>query len=73
MAIKIVQRSEAPNDAWRNLESHHGAKETREILHLSDKVNAKTIGSGGDLFKFMMEIDSLAADLPRLGDKYDPN
>ena len=29
MALKIVQRSEAPNDAWRNLESHYIAEGTR--------------------------------------------
>ena len=35
MALKIVQRSNAPNDAWRNLQSHYRAKGTREILRLS--------------------------------------
>ena len=30
MALEIVQRSNAPNDAWRNLESHYRAKGTGE-------------------------------------------
>ena len=34
MTLEIVQRSEAPNDAWLNLESYHRAKGTREILRL---------------------------------------
>ena len=69
MALEIVQRSNAPNDAWRNIESHYKAKGTREILRLSHEVNGKTMEPGGDPFKFMMEIDMLAADLRRLGDK----
>ena len=69
MALEIAQRSNAPNDAWRNLESHYRAKGTREILRLSHEINGKTMEPGGDPFKFMMEIDKLAADLPRLGDK----
>ena len=69
MALEIVQRSNAPNDAWRNLESHYRAKETREILRLSHKINGKTMEPGGYPFKFMTEIDRLAADLHRLGDK----
>ena len=69
MALKIVQRSNAPNDAWRNLESHYRAKETREILRLSHETNGKTMEPGGDPFKFIMEIDRLAADLHRLGEK----
>ena len=32
MTREIVQRKEAPIDAWRNLESHYRAKGTREIL-----------------------------------------
>ena len=69
MALEIVQRRNAPNDAWRNLEPHDRAEGTREILCLSHEINGKTMESGGDPFKFMMEIDSLAADLHRLGDK----
>ena len=69
MALEIVQCSNAPNDAWRNLESHCRAKETREILRLSHEINGKTMEPGGDPFKFMMEFDRLAADLHRLGDK----
>ena len=69
MALEIVQRSNAPNDAWRNLESHYRAKGTREILRLSYEINGKTMEPGGGPSKFMMEIDRLAADLHRLGDK----
>ena len=69
MALKIVQRSNAPNDAWRNLESHYRAKGTREILCLSHEISGKTMKPGDDPIKFMMEIDRLAADLHRLGDK----
>ena len=69
MALEIVQRSDAPNDAWRNLEFHYRAKRTGEILCLSHEINGKTMEPGGDLFKFMMEVDRLAADLHRLGDK----
>ena len=68
MALKIVQRSNAPNDAWKNLESHYRAKGTREILRLSHEINVKTMEPGGDPFKFMMKIDRLAVDLHRLGD-----
>ena len=67
MALETVQRSEAPNDAWRNLESHYRAKETREILRLSHEVNGKTVEPGKDPFIFMMEIDRFAAHLHRLG------
>ena len=69
MALEIVQRSNAPNDAWRNLELHYRAKETRETLRLSHEINEKTMEPRGDPFKFMMEVDRLAADLHRLGDK----
>ena len=69
MTLKIVQRSNAPNDAWRNLESHYRAKGTREILRLSHEINGKTMKPGGDPFEFMMEIDMLAADLYRVGEK----
>ena len=69
MALEIVQRSNAPNDAWRNLESYYRAKGTREILRLSHEINEKMMEPGGDPFKFMMEVDRLAADLHRLGDK----
>ena len=66
MALEIMQRSNAPNDARRNLESHYRAKGTREILCLSHEINGKTMEPGGDPFKFIMEIDRLAADLHRL-------
>ena len=69
MALEIVQRSDAPNDAWRNLELHYRAKGTKEILRLSNEINGKTMEPGSDPFKFMMEVDRLAADLHRLGDK----
>ena len=69
MALEIVQRSNASNDGWRNLKSHYRAKGTREILRLFHEINGKTMEPGGDPFKFMMEIDRLAADLHRLGDK----
>ena len=68
-ALEIVQPSNAPNDAWRNLESHYRAKEIREILRLSHKIIGKTMERGGDPFKFMMEINRLAADVHRLGEK----
>ena len=67
MALEIVQCSNAPNDAWRNLESHYGAKGTREILRLSREINGKTMEPGSDPFKSMMVIDRLAADLHRFG------
>ena len=69
MALEIVQRSDAPNDTWRNFEFHYRAKGTREILRLSHEINGKRMELGGDPFKFMMEVDRLAADLHRLGDK----
>ena len=69
MGLEIVQRSDAPNDAWRNLEFHYRAKATREILRLSHEINGKTMEPGSDPFKFMMELDRLAADLHRLGEK----
>ena len=69
MALEIVQHSNAPNDAWRTLESHYRAKGTREIFRLSHEINGKTMEPDGDPFKFMMENDRLAADLHRLGDK----
>ena len=69
MAIEILQRSGAPNDAWRNLEFHYRAKGTREILRLSHEINGKTMEPGGDPFKFTMEVDRLAADLHHLGEK----
>ena len=62
-----MQRSEAPNDAWRNLESHYRAKRTRKILHLSHEANGKTMQPRNDSFQFMMEIARLAADFHRLG------
>ena len=69
MALEIVQRCQAPNEAWRNLELHYRAKGTREILRLSHEINGKTMEPGSDPFKFMMEIDKLAGYLRRLGDK----
>ena len=69
MTLEIVQRSNTQNDAWRNLESHYRAKGTREILRLSHEINGKMMEPGGDPFKFMREVDRLAADLHRLGDK----
>ena len=69
MALEIVQRSNAPNDAWRNLESQYRANGTREILRLSHEISGKTMEPGGDPFKFLMEIDRLAASLHRSGDK----
>ena len=69
MALEIVQRCQAPNEAWRNLELHYRAKGTREILRLSYEINGKTMEPGSDPFKFMMEVDKLAGDLHRLGDK----
>ena len=69
MTLEIVQRSNAPNEAWRNLELHYRAKRTREILRLSHEINGKTMEPGGDPLKLMMEVDRLAADLHRLGDK----
>ena len=69
MALEIVQRCQAPNEAWRNLEIHYRAKGTREILRLSHEINGKTMEPGSDPFKFMMEVDKLAGDLHRLGDK----
>ena len=69
MALEIVQRSEAPNDAYQNLESHYRAKGARVILRLSHEVDGKTMQPGEGPFQFIMEIDRLAADLPRLGDR----
>ena len=69
MALEIVQRSDAPNDAPRNLESHYRAKGTREILRLSHEINGKAMKPIDEPFKFMMEIDRLTADLHRLDDK----
>ena len=46
MPLEIVQRREAPNDAWRNLESHYRAKVTREILRLSHEVDGKMMQPG---------------------------
>ena len=69
MALEIVQRSEALNDDWRNLESHYSAKGTREILRLSHKVNGETMEPRVNPFQFLMEIDRSAADLHRLGDR----
>ena len=54
IALEFVQRSYAPNDAWRNLESHYRAKGTRKILRLSHEINGNTMEPGGDPFKFMM-------------------
>ena len=70
LALEIVQRGNAPKDAWRNLESHYRAKGTREILRLYHEINGKTMELGGDPFKFMVEIDRLAADFHGLGEKF---
>ena len=69
ITLEIVQRSNAPNEAWRNLELHYRAKGTREILRLSHEINEKTMESGVNPLKLMMEVHRLAADLHRLGDK----
>ena len=69
MALEIAQRSNAPNDAWINLESHYRAKESRKTHRLSHEIKGETMEPGGDPFKFMMEIDRLAENLHRLGDK----
>ena len=69
LALEIMQRSNAPNGAWRNFESHYGAKAFREMLRMSHEINGKTMKPGGDPLKFIMEVDRLAADLHRLGDK----
>ena len=69
ITLEIVQRSKALNDAWRNLESHYRAKGTREMLRLSHEVNGEAMEPGEDPFQFLMEIDRLAADLHRLGDR----
>ena len=39
------------------------------ILSLSHEVNGKTMQPGKDPFQIMMEIDRLAADLHRMGDR----
>ena len=70
MALQIVQRNKAPDEAWRNLKSYCRAKGTRKIRRLSHKVNGKTMEPGGDPFKFIREIDKLAADLPQMGDTF---
>ena len=72
ITLEIVQRSEAPNNAWRNFKPHYRAKGTSEILRLSHEFNGKMMQQGEDLFQFMMEIDRLAADLHRLGYKSIP-
>ena len=69
MALEIVQRSEALNDAWQNLELHYRAKGTSEILRVSHEVNGETMEPGEDPFQFLMEIDRSVADLHRLGDR----
>ena len=56
MALVIVQRSEAPNDAWQNLESLYKSKRIREILRLFHEVVRKTMQPGEDPFQVMMEI-----------------
>ena len=54
MALEIVQRSEAPNDAWRNLDSHYRAKARREIIRLWQEDNAEN-GSGNGNCDDVME------------------
>ena len=51
MSFDFFQRSEAPNDARRNLQPLYRSKRTRKILRLSNEIDGKTMGSGGDLFK----------------------
>ena len=51
--------------------SNHTMEQREEdILRLSHEVNGKTMEPGEDLFKFMMEINRLAADLYILGNRY---
>ena len=50
MALEIVQRRNAPNDKWRNLEFYYRAKGTKEMLRLSHQINGKTMELGGDPF-----------------------
>ena len=69
MTLEIVQRSEAPKEAWRNLESHYRAKGAREKLCLSHEVNGKTMQPEEDRFQFMIKVDRLVADFHRLGDR----
>ena len=56
MTLEIVQRSEAPNDAWRNFESLCRAMEARETLRLSKKVDDDTMQPGDDPFPFIMKL-----------------
>ena len=67
--LEVVQRSEAPNDAWRNLESHYRAKGTREILRLLHDFDGKPMHPEENPFQFIMATDRLAADLHKLGDR----
>ena len=69
MTLETLQRSKAPNDARRNLESHYRKKVTREIIRLLYEDNGKTMQPEEDPFQFMMEIALLATDLHRLGDR----
>ena len=51
--------------------SNHTMEQREEdILRLSHEVNGKTMEPGEDLFKFMMGINRLAADLYILGNRY---
>ena len=68
-SLEIVQRSEASNDAWRDLESHYRARGSRKIIRLLPEINGKEMESGGDPYNSMMEIDRLVANLHILGDK----
>ena len=43
MALEIVQRSNAPNDAWRNLESHYRVRST---LRTGTVVCARALNTG---------------------------
>ena len=70
MTLEIVQRSEASNGAWRNLESNYRANGTREILRLSHEVNGKMMQPRQDPFQLIIEIDRLATDLYKLGDRF---
>ena len=70
MTLEIIQRSEASNGVWQSLEPYYRAKGTRDKPRLSHEANEKTMQPGEYPFKPMVEIDRLAADFYRLGDKF---
>ena len=49
--------------------NHATERRERYILRFSHEANEKTMQLREDIFQFMMEIDRLAADLHRLGDR----